>query len=179
MTVRLTTARMALRPIVETDLEALLELDSDPEVMRYLTGGVPSPRSYYVDGAMERMLQYIDTPYGYWAAEQDGVFIGWFHLKPSVVDANDLEVGYRLRKSAWGQGLATEGSVALAKLAFEQLGETRLHAVALPENHRSTRVMEKLGMTCQGRMVYPLTQDEVVIYTCTKAEFIASGSLRA
>lgn len=115
MTTLLTTARLRLRAVTETDVAHLVELDSDPAVMRYLTGGRP-PREEVVARALPRMVRrhLVTGLPGYWAAEErgSGAFLGWFELRPRAADdADEMELGYRLRRAAWGVGHATEGAV--------------------------------------------------------------------
>ena len=145
-------------------LDDLVELDSDPEVMRYINGGIATTRAQYEDELLPRMTVWDDQPYGFLAAYEDGAFVGWFHLRPSVFDASMLEVGYRLRKAAWGRGLATEGARALVRYAFETLDEPAVDACADPRNVASTRVMEKCGMRPVGTFMHPRVPIEVVRY---------------
>lgn len=178
MPILLQTARFSLRAIAKQDVDALVALDADPAVMRHLTGGIPTPREDYMgdDGFLARMLSFSDSPIGFWAAEMDGHFMGWFHLRPSVADDTILEIGYRLRRAFWGKGLATEGSRALAELNFGYLGHQQLHAVTVAENHASLRVMEKLGMTYRGQLMHPRGGGEVVLYACDHEQYLQSLS---
>ena len=115
----LETERLALRRFTADDADLLIELDSDPAVMRYLTGGDPTPPEV----VRERDLPSILAGYEKWggdlglfaAQEKDGgAFIGWFILRPEPEGPLDeVELGYRLRQAAWGKGYATEGSRAL------------------------------------------------------------------
>jgi RimJ/RimL family protein N-acetyltransferase len=76
-----------------------------------------------------------------------GAFLGWFHLRPDKgAPADEPELGYRLRRSAWGQGYTTEGSRALIDKAFHELGARRVVASTMVVNTASWRVMEKSGM---------------------------------
>jgi RimJ/RimL family protein N-acetyltransferase len=136
------TDRLTLRPFAETDADLLFELDSDPEVMRYLTGGAATPRRVIEASILPKFLRG-----GYWAAieKATGEFAGWFSLVPAD-DPATLEVGYRLRRAAWGRGLATEGVQALIRAAFMDPGVERVVAKAYQDNLASRRVMEKLGM---------------------------------
>src|SRR5437763_12584159 len=88
--------------------------------------------------------------YGFWAVieKSTGAFLGWFHFRP-VGDAalDEPELGYRLRKSAWGKGYATEGSRALIRKGFTEFGVQRVFAEAMAVNQASRRVMEKAGLT--------------------------------
>lgn len=165
------TERMHLVRLSDAHLDDLLALDSDPEVMRFITGK-PSTRDDYVKagGFLERMTCYDDQPHGFLAAyvrESSGGaerFVGWFHLRPSVFDPDVLELGYRLRREVWGRGLATEGTRALIDYAFGPLDQFLVDACADPRNAASTRVMEKCGMQREGLAVHPRVPIEVVRY---------------
>ncbi|MEX1007906.1 MAG: GNAT family N-acetyltransferase [Acidimicrobiia bacterium] len=132
---------MTLRPITldDADVDELVALDSDPEVMRYLSGGKPTPR----DQVVEIIRQSID---GRWMAfdRSVGEFVGWFGLVPTATA--EYAVGYRLRVEAWGKGLATEGTRALIEMAFSELGARRVWAETMAVNSRSRRVMERCGL---------------------------------
>lgn len=152
MSVYLETPRLTLRRMTEADVDALVALDSDPEVMRYLTGGVPTPREDIENRVMPLFLSHYTTyaHYGFFAAiaPESGEFLGWFHFRPPhEQDVPGIEIGYRLKRSAWGRGLATEGTRAIVKHAFEELGETRVIAKTLKANRASQRVMEKSGLS--------------------------------
>ena len=155
----LESARLRLRRFTAADLERLVELDSDPEVMRWISYGVPTPRERYEREILPRWFaQYEATPLlGYWAAESrdEGAFIGWFHLRPDRIDDGEQELGYRLRRAAWGRGLATEGSLALLDHGFRRVGAGRISARALAGNHASQRVMRKCGLQYERDFVYP------------------------
>jgi RimJ/RimL family protein N-acetyltransferase len=151
MDVYLTTERLALRAFTVDDLDALEALDADPEVMRYINGGRPTSREELREDILPFWLSYYERgdPWGFWAAIEraTGHFLGWFHLRPGPHDPPDEpELGYRLRREAWGAGLATEGSRALIDKAFGELGARRVYATTMAVNLGSRRVMEKAGM---------------------------------
>jgi RimJ/RimL family protein N-acetyltransferase len=154
----LETERLRLRRFVPDDLERLVELDSDPEVMRYISYGIPTPRERYAQEILPRWFTlYAETPMlGYWAAETrvDGEFVGWFHLRPDRIDPGEQELGYRLCRAAWSQGLATEGSLAILAHGFERVGAETISARTLAGNAASQRVMQKCGLRFAGRFVY-------------------------
>ncbi|MEU4336369.1 GNAT family N-acetyltransferase [Micromonospora lupini] len=143
------TERLRLRRLTTADVDAIVELDSDPEVMRFLTGGVATPRATVRDEQVPRLLaQYERHPgLGRWAAldRAGGDFLGWFALDPSE-DGTEAELGYRLRRSTWGRGLATEGSRALVRYAFDTVGVRRVWAQTMAVNERSRRVLVKAGL---------------------------------
>lgn len=143
--------RLVLRRLTPGDLDDLTSLDADPAVMRYITGGRPTPRDELRDDVLPFWLGYYERGerWGFWAAieRETGAFLGWFHLRPRAEDPDDEpELGYRLVASAWGRGLATEASRALVDSAFEQLGARRVYATTMVANRASWRVMEKAGL---------------------------------
>jgi RimJ/RimL family protein N-acetyltransferase len=150
----LETERLLLREFTAADADNLVELDSDPEVMRYLTGGKETSRERVETVIIPKLLRaYQHFPgFGRWAAVErsTGRFQGWFGLWPPAeppVDLTNAEVGYRLRREAWGRGLATEGTLALIDKAFGELGVRRVWAETMAINTRSRRVMEKCGLS--------------------------------
>ena len=142
------TERLEFRRFTPEDAELLVELDSDPEVMRYLTEGRPTPREVVVNEVMPRVIGMYDRlpGRGVFAAFTEGRFVGWFHLKPGHYWPEELELGYRLRREYWGKGLATEGSRGLIDFSFGALNEACVIATTLRVNLASRRVMEKVGM---------------------------------
>ncbi|MBN6058542.1 GNAT family N-acetyltransferase [Nonomuraea sp. RK-328] len=144
MDIFLTTDRLVLRRFTDADADLLFELHNDPEVMRYLNGGEPTPREVIVQ---ETLPAFIRS--GFFAAvERDtGEFVGWFHLRPERDgDPAEPELGYRLRKASWRKGYATEGSLALIDKAFGELGARRVSARTMTVNRGSRAVMEKCGL---------------------------------
>jgi RimJ/RimL family protein N-acetyltransferase len=142
------TERLRLRRFTPADLGLLVQLDSDPEVMRFLTGK-PTPREEIEYVVLPRILQlYDERPgLGTFAAELlcDGAFIGWFGLQPTA-EPRTVDVGYRLNRTAWGEGYATEGTKALIETAFTNLGMERVVADTMAVNHRSRAVMRRAGL---------------------------------
>lgn len=149
--IRLATSRVTLRRLTDADAENLFELDSDPEVIRYVHQPAPATVADVRSGSLARFRACEKTcpRLGFWAAIDNltGEFMGWFHLRPWQGRVDELELGYRLKRSCWGRGLATEVSSALLTKAFDELGATRVMALTLAANRASIRVMEKLGMS--------------------------------
>ena len=178
----LQTKRLTLRRFTEDDADLLVELDSDPEVMHYITGGLPTARQEIETEILPAYLEHYEryAGYGFWAAieRSTGAFVGWFHFRPeSEDDPGEVELGYRLRRSAWGKGYATEGSRALLEKGFLELGVQRVHATTMVVNVASRRVMEKAGLryvrTFHQPWPYPIPGDEHgdVEYALSKAEW--------
>lgn len=150
----LETSRMILREFTEFDRDEIRELDSDPEVMRYLSNGIPSDEKE-IDRAMGIFLslpEKYNHKFGHWVAldKETKNFIGWFHMRPLKDNPQDetlLELGYRLKKEYWGQGLATEGSLALIKKCQDEYKTKKFCAHAMLANDSSQNVMKKCGMS--------------------------------
>jgi RimJ/RimL family protein N-acetyltransferase len=150
MAVLLESARLVLREFTPADVDLLVDLDADPRVMHFITGGRPTPREEVEAEILPRWLRYYaESPgLGFWAAQDKaGVFLGWFHLRPGEGHGDDEpELGYRLRHEAWGRGYATEGSQALIDHGFTEHGLRRVLAETMAVHTASRRVMEKCGM---------------------------------
>lgn len=165
----LTTERMVLRRFTWADVDPLVELDSDPAVMHFITGGLATPRSEIVDEVLPCWLGHYETyaGYGFFAAQDlvTGEFLGWFHLRPGEgVGPDEPELGYRLRRSAWGRGLATEASRALVDAAFVEHDARRVYAETMVVHTASRRVMERTGLVLMRTFwqpwPYPIEGDE-------------------
>ncbi|MFB7280211.1 GNAT family N-acetyltransferase [Streptomyces hydrogenans] len=147
----LETDRLVLRAFTTADTDDLLALDGDPEVMRFINGGRPTSREVVETRVLPRLMR--DHPCwetrGYWAAQEKttGTFLGWFEFRPLEEHSPAVvELGYRLNRAAWGHGYATEGSRALIRKGFTDLGVERVTANTMAVNTRSRRVMEKSGL---------------------------------
>ena len=172
---------MVLRRFTPDDVDLLFQLDDDPEVMRYITGGPGTPRRVFVDDILPRWMRLYEQPghFGYFAAIEraTGAFLGWFHWKPVEGDPSAAELGYRLRRAAWGQGFATEGSRALIEQGRRRWGVRRVVATAMPENLASRRVMEKSGLRYRGTVPPPPPYEgDDVLYELTFDEGSDEGT---
>ncbi|MCE0536315.1 GNAT family N-acetyltransferase [Kineosporia rhizophila] len=147
----LSTARLLLTPLAPEHLDHEIELDTDPQVMRYLFNGRPRPRADIVEAHHRRLVVAQDHPgLGYWTGFLDGAFVGWWVLLPVLDDGvarpDEAEVGYRLLPRFWRQGLASEGSIALLHQAFTGLGLQRVIAQTMAVNEASRATMSKIGL---------------------------------
>jgi RimJ/RimL family protein N-acetyltransferase len=209
MGVYLETDRLVLRHLTAGDVDNIVELDSDPVVMRYLTGGRATPLEEVRDEVLPFWLAYYERgeQVGFWAVEEKatGQFLGWFHFRPRPGGPSDgpsptaadsqgggpsdvgtgVELGYRLRRDAWGKGYATEGSLALIRKGFTELGVDRVFAETMAVNVGSRRVMEKAGLryirTFHQDWPERIPGDEHgdVEYALTRAEWLATSASAA
>jgi RimJ/RimL family protein N-acetyltransferase len=138
------TLRLTLAPSRPNDAPDFMALERDPEVMRYLNGG------HAVDHSKPLPYSGFSMPRGtedfFWTARRttNNAFVGWFFLGPDLERA--AEIGYRLNRASWGQGLAAEGGKALIDWGFETGLYDRVFASTMAVNFASRRVMEKIGM---------------------------------
>lgn len=172
MKVFLETQELILRQFTEQDADNLFLLDSDPEVMRFINGGKPTESEVIKKQGLPRLLEYYQKykNFGFWATieKSSNEFIGWFHFYPAIenkfavelqlVNNHEIALGYRLRKSSWGKGYATEASQALVSKGFADLNVQRVVAWALTANKGSIRVMEKAGLKFEKEFAFTESQ---------------------
>lgn len=141
------TARLVLREWREEDREPWAAMNADPEVMEFFPSTLVRAES---DAAFDRFSTGVsERGWGLWAAEHEGAFIGFTGLSPVGADlpfAPAIEVGWRLARSAWGNGFATEAARAALEFAFAQLAAAEVVSFTATGNMRSRAVMERIGM---------------------------------
>ena len=150
------TLRLFIRKFEAADSQNLFELDSDSEVMKFISGKKPQSIADSTI-AINRQLAYYEKHKGlgiFPAVLADtNEFIGWCALK--LLDTSDkIEVGYRLKKRFWGKGYATELTKALLKYGFENLNLKEIYAVTHPNNSASQNVLIKSGLKLIGTDTY-------------------------
>ncbi|MBB5984084.1 GNAT family N-acetyltransferase [Sphingobium lignivorans] len=144
------TERLLLRGWDEADLPAFLQATNTPTVMRWLGGVMDS-------AAQAALLERVMTcqarnGFCFWIVERiaDGAMLGFCGLKradaPGSSVSGEMEVGWRLREDAWGQGYAREAATAALDLGFGRFGADRIVALTVPGNAASQRLMQRLGM---------------------------------
>ncbi|MES2763441.1 MAG: GNAT family N-acetyltransferase [Bacteroidota bacterium] len=146
------TQRLILREIVPEDAEGFFELDSDPEVHKYL-GNKPVKDIQQVKDVIQFVRQqYIDNGIARWAVvyKATNTFMGWAGLKLVKEKTNDHinyhDVGYRLIKKYWGQGIAYESAMASLAYGFDVMKLEKIYAAAHVDNIASNRVLTKAGL---------------------------------
>lgn len=159
MNVIIETERLLLRTFSEDDAELIYQLNLDPEVTRYTHD--PVRDRAHAKEILETVIlpQYALYNYGRWAVHVKhqvnpaaAGFIGWCGLKMRS-ELNEIDLGYRFMKKAWGRGFATEAAAACLKYGFEQLGLDRIVGRALPDNEASLKVLKKCRMKYAGEEV--------------------------
>lgn len=146
------TERFILREILPSDIDGMFELDSDPEVHQFLGNNSVSSVEQSIESIRYIRQQYIDHGIGRWAIIDKNTkeFVGWTGLKFITDNYNNhqncYDLGYRLIKRYWGQGIATETAIASVKYAFEKLDVDEIFAMTESENHSSQRILQKVGL---------------------------------
>jgi len=144
------------RGFVPEDRHGFVEMNRDPGVRKYFPGLLTPEESL---SEMTRIKQHWDTHgFGPWALDVRGDFAGILGLKwvpPDMPFAPAVELLYRLIPRFWGQGFATEGSLAALEFGFCELHLDTMVAFAVEANTGSRRVMEKVGMVYAGDFDHP------------------------
>jgi RimJ/RimL family protein N-acetyltransferase len=148
----LRTARLELIPLSDEHLEFEVELDSDPEVLRYLDGRARTREE--VERAHQRRLGAGDKipGLGFWVGFHTGEFVGFWMLQPPHGPdqrqvPGEADLGYRLLRRWWRQGLAGEGARELLRYGFVEVGLRRIFGQTLAVNDPSRAVLASIGMT--------------------------------
>jgi RimJ/RimL family protein N-acetyltransferase len=148
----LDTPRLLIRERTLADLEPCLEMDRDPEVTRYIAGPWRDPVAHR-QFVTHRMTRPYPAGLGYWSIRERSAperFIGWVLLIPDHGAGPDVEIGWRLIRSAWGRGIASEAARALVAHAFGTVRLPRVIADIAADNVASLSVARKLGMKWVG-----------------------------
>ena len=150
MTTMIDTARLRLRTWEQDDGAAFIAATNTPAVMRWL-GGVEADASA-IRGTIERQQRHqAICGHCFWLIERkaDGALLGFCGLQPSHVEPirGEIEIGWRLREDAWGQGYAKEAAAACLDWAWASLDAARVVAITVLPNRASWGLMERLGMT--------------------------------
>ena len=144
------TERLLLRRWTQPDRGPFAELNADPRVMEHFPSLLTHAES---DAMVERIEAHFERHgFGLWAVEvlAEVPFIGFVGLAVPSFDAHFtpcVEVGWRIAHEYWGRGLATEAARACVSFAFDNAGLHEIVSITVPENIRSRRVMERIGMT--------------------------------
>ena len=146
------TERLVLREILPTDINGMYELDSDPEVHKYLGNKPVVKKDQIIEVISSIRQQYINNGIGRWAIidKKNNEFIGWTGLKFVTEETNNhrnyYDLGYRLIKKYWKKGIATESALASLEYAFNKLDLKEIYAIADFENVGSNHILKKVGL---------------------------------
>ena len=146
------TERLILRNIVPSDVDGMYELDSDPDVHKYL-GNNPLKNKSQSEEVIDLIIkQYAEFGIGRWAMvnKQTNEFMGWSGLKLNTITLNDhtnfYDIGYRIIKRFWGKGYATESALAALDYGFNILNLKTIYGITELNNQASHQVLLKIGL---------------------------------
>lgn len=173
------TSRLILRDWREDDWAPFWQATNTPAVMRWLGGVCDADKR---EGAQQRLLSYKrDHGHTFWAIERksDGAILGFCGLKRSNQQGGPIgmmEVGWRLRKDAWGQGYAREAAAAALDLAFDRFGAEEVIALTVARNGASWGLMKRLGMQRRTDLDFDSTDFDpedptIIVYSISPDEW--------
>jgi len=157
-----TSARLGFRNWLETDLEEMAAINADIAVMEFFPRLATKEETANFIQRMQK--QWTDKGFCYFAVDklENSEFIGFIGLSEQTFEAPFtpcVDIGWRLRKTAWNQGFATEGAARCLDFAFQDLNLQKIVAVAPKINVRSEQVMKKIGMKKLREFEHPLLRD--------------------
>lgn len=179
---QLQTKRLKLQEVSSADLDAIHELHSLPKIDQYNTLGIPASintTEVLLNGWLEQQKAVPRMSYIFCISSTDSnQFVGLMALSLGKLNFRIAEVWYKIHPSCWRQGYTTEALIALLKFGFSELGLHRIEAGCAVENIASIKVLEKVGMTREGRKrkVLPIRGEWVDnhFYAILETEFNAA-----
>ena len=141
------TPRLILRRFTEADAPLILQLNSDPEVVKYVHERVLQTEEEAREIIVSIILPQYELDLGRWAmhTKADNEFIGWCGLK-YLPKYDEIDLGYRINKSSWGNGFATEAATHTLAYGFDTLKIPLITGKAHVDNIASLKILEKIGM---------------------------------
>lgn len=173
----LETERLILGTWQSSDWAEFRPIATDPEVMRYITGGLPWSEELIRSFVDRQVHLYRDRGFCRWklVEKATGGVIGFCGVG-FWRDAPDPEIGWWLARRCWGRGLATEAATVALRDAFERVQLDRIISVAMPANKASRRIMEKLGLEFECE--FENEGARLVRYAIDRAGYLAGGPQR-
>ncbi len=178
----LMTKRLLLRQWQQADLEPFIEMSADPEVMAYIGDGTPRSAKEAISSFDRIRQNWNEKQAGLFAIEllDNQQFIGFCGLSepaflPEVLPS--VELGWRLSRDMWGNGLASEASRAVADWAFDTLDQQRLVSVIHVNNLASRKLAEGLGMVRERRTIVPKNSIWVDVYELEREAWVVSDEV--
>jgi len=156
MKIQIETPRLLIREIQIDDVDDLFEMDSDPEVHKYIDQTPVESKDEIVEAIQKLQNQYEENRIGRWAVvdKNTNEMLGWCGLKyfrePLNGHANIYEHGYRFKQKHWAKGYATESSKAILDWGFKNLNAEAFYAITDPGHEKSMQVLKKLGFKFKG-----------------------------
>ncbi|MDF2721581.1 MAG: family N-acetyltransferase [Paenibacillus sp.] len=157
------TSRLQLRDWEETDLESFCRLNADEQVMRYFPKTLTAEETTAFYNSI--VAEFKQCGFGLYAVEvkEHNEFIGFIGFHRATFEADFtpcIEIGWRLKKEAWGKGYATEGAAACLQYGFNELGLDDVYSFTAELNNPSRKVMTKIGMRYIQQFNHPKVEKD-------------------
>lgn len=179
---QLTTPRLILRDFVREDWRAVLVYQDDPRYLRYYEWEARDAATVrkFIEEFINQQAEQPRRRYQLAVVRRDdGRLIGNVGIRLDTAESYEAELGYEIAPDEWGQGFATEAAAALVAFGFGSLGLHRINAWCVADNAASARVLQKLGMSLEGRVrereYYKGRWWDVLLYGLLAKEWARSG----
>ena len=158
-----TSERLGFRNWIDSDIAKMINISSDPDVMEFFPA--IAKKTETVEFIDKMKLMYIEKGYCYFAVDQlkDESFIGFIGLCYQIYESPvtpNVDIGWRLNKKYWNNGLATEGAKKCLEYGFNVIKLKNIISTTPKVNIKSIRVMEKIGMSQLTEFKHPRIQSE-------------------
>ena len=177
----LETARLRLRPLRGSDVDAVFAYASDPEVARYVAferhTSLGDSREFVAD-CLKRYSELIVAPWGI-ELKSGSALIGTIGVTHASESNLRVEVGYAIARQHWNQGYVTEALRAVVPFLFAELPIERVQAFLIPENGASLRVLEKAGFHFEGTLrkirMFKGELRDLAAYSVLRGDLVVTG----
>lgn len=165
-----TSNRLGFRNWIDSDLNTMVTINADKEVMKFFPS--TQTKEDTLNFIKKMQLQYAKNGFCYFAVDvlKTNEFIGFIGMATQVYNAGFdspfVDVGWRLKKSAWNKGYATEGAKKCLEYAFKTLKINVIYSIAPSKNKKSMHIMEKIGMKKHSTFLHPLIADDCELKMC-------------
>ena len=166
MKTHIETPRLLIREVEFSDVDDFYEMDSDPEVHKYLDQNPVKSKDEMLKVIEMIRQQYKENGIARWAVVDkiSGEMLGWcgikFFREPINDHVNIYEFGYRFKQKHWGKGIATESSLAILDWGFKNLDTDTMYAITHPQNEVSMHVLKKMGFELKGHFYFDYINHE-------------------
>lgn len=158
-----TSERLGFRPWRSSDIPLMAAISRDPEVMKFFPAIATAEQTK--EFILRMQTHYLQHGFCYFAVDElnSGTMIGFIGMMEQTYDADFtpcVDIGWRLSKTAWNKGYATEGANRVLQFGFNEIGLETIHAIAPVANTPSLNVMKKIGMTKVSEFLHPRLEED-------------------
>lgn len=164
-----TSERLGFRNWELTDIDEMNQINSDEKVMEFFPG--ISTKQQTTDFVARMKSQFADKGFCYFAVDklEDNEFIGFIGLSEQTYPADFtpcVDIGWRIKRSEWNKGFATEGAKKSLDYALKDLRLKSVYSIAPKLNTKSEHIMIRIGLKIQYEFEHPLLTNDDRLRTC-------------